>query len=241
MTFPSIASAYKHESSDRIRHNGRHTLCDHWASRLGPHARPPPRAARGAAPPGDRVLDAFDASTRQLLRPVFVQAWSNSDVEYALTHPTAPAGSKRRRSMDRAWLQRQIQHMRLSVTKKERIVIRAMVADRLLQWHVGAIKPSWFADQLEDPVAKSFAVPHSIKLKQFGRDSWGWAQVFGMLAVPLSSFGRRSPSSSRQIRQELRVGLGILIRATVVNTVNGDVDDDQYSSLPHGLTHKPSR
>ena len=130
-----------------------------------------------------RVLDAFDASTRQLLRPAFAQAWNNSEVEYALLTPRLLLDLKGGDRWIVPWLQRQIQHMQLSVTKKERIAIRAMVAERLLQWHAGVIKPSWFADQLaKDAVAKNFAVPYSVKLRQLGRDTWGWAQLFGILA-----------------------------------------------------------
>lgn len=130
-----------------------------------------------------RVLDAFDASTRLLLRPAFVQAWSNSDVEYALLTPRLLLDLNGNDRWIVPWLQRQIQRMQLGVSKKERIAIRAMVADRLIQWHSGAIKPAWFSEQLaKDPVATDFAVPRVVKLKQFGRDSWAWAQLFGVLA-----------------------------------------------------------
>ena len=147
-----------------------------------------------------RVLDAFDASTRQLLRPVFVQAWSNSDVEYALLTPRLLLDLNGSDRWIVPWLQRQIQHMQLSVTKKERIAIRAMVADRLLQWHLGAIKPPWFVDQLaKDPVAKNFAVPHTVKLRQSAATHGDGLSYSGSWPVPFSSFGKRSPSSSRRL------------------------------------------
>lgn len=130
-----------------------------------------------------RVLDAFDASTRRLLRPAFVQAWSNSEVEYALLAPRLLLDLRGRDRWIVLWLQRQIQHMQLSATKKERIAIRGTVTERLLQWHAGQIKPSWFSDQVaQDAVVKDFAVPFSVKLRQFGYDSWEWAQLFALLA-----------------------------------------------------------
>jgi hypothetical protein len=131
-----------------------------------------------------RVLDAFDASTRNLIRPAFVQAWSNSEVEYTLLTPRLLLDLEGEDRWIVPWLQRQIQLMQLSVTKVERVTSRAMVADRLIQWHSGAIKASWFKDELaKDPVATDFRVPRSVRVKQFGRDSWGWAQVFAMLAA----------------------------------------------------------
>lgn len=130
-----------------------------------------------------RVLDAFDASTRNLFRPAFIQAWNNSDVEYALLAPRLLLDLEGRNRFIVPWLMRQIQHMQMSVTKKERVAIRAHVADRLIQWHAREIGPSWFAGQLgKDPIERSFSVPRSIKLKQFGRDSWAWAQLFGVIA-----------------------------------------------------------
>ncbi len=130
-----------------------------------------------------RVLDAFDASTRNLVRPAFLQSLNNSEVEYALLTPRLllDLGGKDRWIVP--WLQRQIQLMQLSVTKLERMAVRATVAERLIQWHSGAISPAWFAAELtRDPVAENFRVPRSTKLKQFGRDSWGWTQLLGLLS-----------------------------------------------------------
>lgn len=130
-----------------------------------------------------RVLDTFDASTRRLLRPAFVQAWSNSEVEYALLTPRLLLDLNGRDRLIVPWLQRQIQHMQLSISKKDRMAVRAMVMDRLLQWQAGRIKPNWFGQQLAiDPVQKDFSIPGTIKLKQYGRDSWAWVELFGFLA-----------------------------------------------------------
>lgn len=131
-----------------------------------------------------RVLDAFDASTRNLIRPAFVQAWSNNEIEYLLLTPRLLLDLSGQDQWIVPWLQRQVQLMQLSVTKTERMATRANVADRLLQWHSGSIGAGWFAEKVtRDPVAKDFRVPGSTKLKQFGRDSWGWAQVFAIIAA----------------------------------------------------------
>ena len=130
-----------------------------------------------------RVLDVFDASTRTLIRPAFTQAWTNSEVEYALLTPRLLLDLHGRDTVIVEWLLRQVQRMQLAVIRRDRIAIRTAVTDRLLQWHSAAIGPQWFVDDLAaDPLVANFLIPGRVRLKQFGRDSWGWAQVFAVLA-----------------------------------------------------------
>jgi len=131
-----------------------------------------------------RVLDAFDQSTRQLIRPAFVQAWTNSDLEFTLLTPRLMLDLDGADQHIVPWLLRQVQRMQISVSKKDRIEVRATVITRLIQWHAGSIKSSWFAKQLvADPLDRPFVVPGLIRLKKLGGDSWSWAQLLLVLAA----------------------------------------------------------
>ena len=77
------------------------------------------------------------------------------------------------------WLQRQIQRMQLTVSRTDRVKISVAVAESLIMWHHRDRDAGWFRDQLlADPVAKSFAVPKRIKLRQVLSGSLSWMQIF---------------------------------------------------------------
>ena len=131
-----------------------------------------------------RVLDAFEASTRSLIRPAFVQAWTNAELEYTLLLPRLLLDLNGRDRFIALWMHRQIQLMRLAVTKRERVAARALVAERLIDWNAGTRKSAWFAQQVrEDPPSPKFSVPTPIRIRQFSRDSWAWAQLFAAMAA----------------------------------------------------------
>ncbi|WBU36705.1 hypothetical protein [Homoserinibacter sp. YIM 151385] len=131
-----------------------------------------------------RVLDAFESSTRSLIRPAFVQAWTNAELEYTLLLPRLLLDLNGRDRFIALWMHRQIQLMRLAVTKRERVAARAVVAERLIEWNAGTRKSAWFAQQVrEDPPSSRFAVPTPTRIRQFSRDSWAWAQLLAAMAA----------------------------------------------------------
>lgn len=131
-----------------------------------------------------RVIDTFDASTRSLIRPAFMQAWTNAELEYTLLLPRLLLDLNGRDRFVALWMHRQIQLMRLAVTKSERVTARASVVERLLEWNEGTRKSGWFAQQVrDDPPRAEFSVPARTRLRQFSRDSWAWAQLFAAVAA----------------------------------------------------------
>ncbi|MEO8528527.1 MAG: hypothetical protein ABI435_05570 [Pseudolysinimonas sp.] len=131
-----------------------------------------------------RVLDTFEQSTRALLRPAFVQAWTNGEVEFTLLTPRLLLDLEPKERVIVGWMQRQVQLMQLSVARAERVRIRVEVAEALIRWHQGSRSLSWFAVELKkDPVVHGLIVPKSVRARQFVRDSWAWAQFLGLLAA----------------------------------------------------------
>jgi len=130
-----------------------------------------------------RVLNAFDSSTRGLIRPAFEQAWTNDNLEYALLAPRVLLDLNGRERVIALWLQTQVQQMMLAVSKYERLSIRATVAERMIAWHVGEIKTSWFGREVSRrPVIRDLRIPPHVRVRQFARDSWSWAQLIAAVA-----------------------------------------------------------
>jgi hypothetical protein len=130
-----------------------------------------------------RVLDTLELATRSLVRPAFVQAWTNSDVEYAMLLPRLLLDLGKRDRAIAAWVHRRVQLMQLEPSRKAALVIRADVAVKLLQWQQGELKLAWFQSQLNlDRPADPFKVPQKIKLTRLAYDGWAWAQLFLFLA-----------------------------------------------------------
>jgi len=72
-----------------------------------------------------RVLDTLELATRSLVRPAFVQAWTNSDVEYAMLLPRLLLLDlgKRDRSIA-SWVHRRVQMMQLQPSPKAALVVQ---------------------------------------------------------------------------------------------------------------------
>jgi hypothetical protein len=136
-----------------------------------------------------RVLDSLDASTRSMIRPAFVTAWTNPDLEFALLAPRLYLDLERSDRAVAGWVQRQVQKMQLARGAREALLIRASVADHLIRWHLGELATSDFTKMnLEDPTVRDFRVPMKTKLGRTSRDSWRWAQFFGVAAAGLFAF-----------------------------------------------------
>jgi hypothetical protein len=130
-----------------------------------------------------RVLDAFDSSTRGLIRPAFVQAWTNDNLEYALLAPRLLLDLNGRERVIALWLQTQVQQMMLAVSRAERLRIRATVAERMIAWHVGEIRTSWFGREVgRRPIVRDLRIPPHVRVRQVARDSWSWAQLIAAVA-----------------------------------------------------------
>jgi hypothetical protein len=136
-----------------------------------------------------RVLDALDASTRSMIRPAFVTAWNNPDLEFALLAPRLYLDLEQSDRAVAMWVQRQVQRMQLAAGGREALLIRATVADHLIRWHLGEIDTSDFTEMnLRDPMARDFRVPWNTKLRRMSRDSWRWTQFFGVAAAGAFAF-----------------------------------------------------
>jgi hypothetical protein len=136
-----------------------------------------------------RVLDALDASTRSMIRPAFVTAWSNPDLEFALLTPRLYLDLEQSDRAVAAWVQRQVQRMQLAGSGRKALLIRAGVADHLIRWHLGEMDTSDFAAMnLRDPMVAGFRVPLKTKLGRMLRESWRWAQFFGVAAAGAFAF-----------------------------------------------------
>lgn len=139
-----------------------------------------------------RVLDTLELATRSLVRPAFVQAWTNSDVEYAMLLPRLLLDLGKRDRVIAVWVLRQVQLMQLEPAHKKALAIRAEVTSKLLLWHLGELKTSWFDREVaRDRPARQFAVPRSTKFKRLAHDGWAWAQLFAVVAA-ISALVRRA-------------------------------------------------
>ena len=136
-----------------------------------------------------RVLDALDASTRSMIRPAFVTAWTNPDLEFALLAPRLYLDLEQSDRAVAGWVQRQVQKMQLARGAREALMIRARVADHLIRWHLDELSTSDFTKMnLEDPFVREFSVPLKTKLGRMSRETWRWAQFFGVVAAGLFAF-----------------------------------------------------
>jgi hypothetical protein len=132
----------------------------------------------------ERVLDTFDRSTRALIRPAFVQVWTNAEVEYTLLLPRLLLEVAPKDRVIARWMHRQVQHMQLAVTRTEKVLRRARVAEALTQWHLGEVDNKWFEEQLKsDPLDPVFRVPRRTMARRLARDGWAWVQLFALLAA----------------------------------------------------------
>lgn len=130
-----------------------------------------------------RVLDTLELATRSLVRPAFVQAWTNSDVEYALLLPRLLLDLGRRDRAIAAWVHSRVQLMQLQASPKSALAIRADVAGKLLEWQQGELNLAWFEGQLGlDPPVHGFKVPLRVKIARLGHDGWAWTQLLCVVA-----------------------------------------------------------
>lgn len=132
-----------------------------------------------------RVMDTFDLSARAIVRPAFMRAWVNSDLEFALLALRVLVDLPSNDRIIAVWLQRQVQHMQLATTIGERIQVRTGVGEAMLRWQHREIDAAWFKDQLQsDPVVSEMRIPFPSRLRQFVSETWAWTK----LLVPIITF-----------------------------------------------------
>jgi hypothetical protein len=142
-----------------------------------------------------RVLDTFELATRSLVRPAFVQAWTNVDVEYAMLLPRLLLDLGKRDRVIAVWLQKQVQLMQLEPSHRRALAIRGDVAVKLLQWQQLDLERSWFENEVRaSPPTQPFIVPRKVKLTRLAHDGWAWAQLLAVLAAVSAMFRQATKS-----------------------------------------------
>ena len=131
-----------------------------------------------------RVLDTLDLASRSLARPAFVKMWTNTDLEYALLGPRLLLDLGKKDRVVAAWALRQVQLMQLESSAKRALLLRASVSAKLLQWHHGELRRSWFEGELRvNKIDPDFRVPVKVKSDRMMRDAWSWAQLLGLVVA----------------------------------------------------------
>lgn len=110
--------------------------------------------------------------------------WTNADLEYALLGPRLLLDLGRKDRVVAAWVLRQVQLMQLESSAKRALSLRANVSAKLLQWHHGELRRTWFEEQLRvDKIDPDFRVPVKVKSGRMMRDAWSWTQLLGLVVA----------------------------------------------------------